>query len=253
MFTSISEIAKVSLGFKSLQNQFYYLNKTTIDTYGIESRFLKPLLKLRDMNSTLFFQNPGIPQWLFDCQISKNDLRGTGALKYIEAMADQRATQKKQSGKLQTIREALVAQGGSIWYALKARPHKHHVWLRKGINGVFSPFLFSTPTLLDQRLNSLTPATGIEWKELAAVLTTSLFSFSVEINGSAGMGAGVLEAATTKVQKYPVLDIRQLSEKQRGELVMLAEAVWKNESPVDWSHAAPTPGPALAALDKWAL
>ena len=253
MFASLTEIAKVSLGFKSLQNQFYYLDETTIDTYGIESRYLKPILMLRDMDSSIFFQNPGISQWLFDCRIPKRDLRGTGALKYIESMADRSAKQKKQSGKFQTIREALEAQGGNIWYAPKARPHKHHVWLRKAINGVFSPFLLSTPTLVDQRLNSITPVTGIGWKELAAVLTTSLFSFSIEINGSAGLGAGALEAATTKVQEYPVLDIRQLSKKKKGELVMLAEEVWNNESPVDWSDAIPKPGPALVALDKWAL
>ena len=253
MFVSMSEIAQVSLGFKSLQNKFFYLNKATIDTYGIESHFLTPLLRLRDMNFNLFFQNPDIAQWLFNCRVARSDLRGTGALKYIDAMADHAATEKKQSGKLQTIREALEAQGGSIWYAPKARPNKHRIWLRKAINGVFSPYLFTTPALVDQRLNSLAPTSGIEWKELAAVLTTSLFSFSVEINGSASMGAGALEAPTTKVRTYPVLNIRRLTGKQRVELVTLAEAVWKNECPMDWSHTAPTPGPALAALDKWIL
>ena len=253
MFVSMSEIAQVSLGFKSLQNNFFYLNKATIDTYGIESHFLTPLLRRPDMDFNLFFQNPDIAQWLFDCRVARSDLRGTGALKYIDAMADRAATEKKQSGKPQTIREALEAQSGSIWYAPKARPNKHHVWLRKAINGVFSPYLFTTPALVDQRLNSLAPASDIEWKELAAVLTTSLFSFSVEINGSASMGAGVLEAPTTKVRTYPVLNIRRLTGKQRVELVVLAEAVWKNECPVDWSHTAPTPGPALAALDKWIL
>ena len=253
MFVPISKIAQVSLGFKSLQNKFYYLDKLTIDTYGIESRFLTPVIRLPDMNSTHFVQKPNIARWMFNCQVNKSDLRGTGALKYIEAMADRSATQKKQSGKTQSIREVLEAQGGSIWYTPKARLNKHHVWFRKAINSVFAPFLFSTPTLVDQRLNSLTPAAGIKWQELAAILTTSLFSFSVEVNGSAGMGAGALEAATKKLQTYPVLDIRQLSEKQRADLIILAEEVWKNETPLDWLHTASEPGPALTALDKWTL
>ena len=51
----------------------------------------------------------------------KEDLRGTGALRYIEALADLSAAQKKQSGKSQTIREALEAQGGDIWYGAEGQ------------------------------------------------------------------------------------------------------------------------------------
>lgn len=253
MFVSLSEIADVSLGFKSLQNNFYYLDEETIKCYDIDARFCTPIVRLRDMDSSKFFQNPVIKQWLFVCRSKINDLRGTGALEYIEAMADQRATKKKQSGKSQTIREALEAQGSPTWYAPKARPKKQHIWLRKGINSVFSPYLFTKATSVDQRLNSIVPISDINWRELAAALTTSLFSFSLEINGSASMGAGVLEVTTTKMKTYPVLNIRQLSMKQRANLISLAESVWNTEAPIDWSCPTSTPGSKLVALDKWLL
>ena len=35
MFAELSSIAKVSLGYKSLQNNFFYLNQPTIDTFGV--------------------------------------------------------------------------------------------------------------------------------------------------------------------------------------------------------------------------
>lgn len=253
MFVPLSDLASVNLGFKSLQNSFYYVNKATIDTYGIEKRFLTPILMLRALDARQYLQSPKPDMWLFNCRDKKEDLRGTGALKYIEAMADRSAAEKKQSGKSQTIREALEAQSGGIWYAPKARPNKRHIWLRKAVDGVFAPYIFETPALVDQRCNSLSPHDDIEWKELAAVLTSTLFAYSVEINGSASMGAGALEAPTTKLRGYPVLDVRSLSAEDRETLVSLASTVWKDGPPVDWSDEDAQPNEALRQLDAWVL
>lgn len=253
MFVALSTLADVRLGFKSLQNPFYYINQATIDTYGIEERFLTPILMLKTMDTHAWLQSPTPEQWLFDCRETQEDLRGTGALKYIEVMADRSAARKKQSGERQTIKEALEAQGGGIWYAPKARPNQHHVWVRKAINAAFGPFLFETSALMDQRCNSLSPADDISWKELAAILTSTLFAYSVEINGSASMGAGALEAPTSKLRGYPVPDIRALSRKDRTTLVSLADSVWKSESPLEWSVEGTSPGNALQELDDWLL
>lgn len=253
MFVSLFSLAHVRLGFKSLQNAFYYVNQATIDSFGIEEEFLSSIVMLKATNSHIFWQSPTPDQWLFNCRTRKEDLRGTGALKYIESMADRSAAKKKQSGKSQTIREALEAQSGSIWYAPKARVNEHHIWVRKAIDGVFAPFLFEDSALVDQRCNSVSPADDIGWKELAAVLTSTLFAYSVEINGSASMGAGALEAPTRKLRGYPVADIRALSKKNRKTLVCLAAAVWKEESPVNWSAEGASPGKALQELDEWLL
>jgi hypothetical protein len=254
MFIALGKISTVSLGYKSLQNNFFYINKATIDTYGIEKKFLIPMLMLKDLDATAFEQSLKPTLWLFACKEKRGDLRGTGAFRYIEAMADRSASEKKQSGKKsQTIREALEAQSGGIWYAPKAKPHHHHVWLRKAIGAVYAPLLFETAALVDQRLNSISPDEGIEWKEIAAVLTTSLFAYSLEINGAASMGAGALEAPTTKLRDYPVLNVSKLKAPQRKMLVSLAEAVWNKEAPLDWSSDAWQPGPKLRALDEWII
>ena len=253
MFVELSKIADVSFGYKSLQNGFFYLNKATIDTYGVERKYLTPILKLRDMDTNAFHQSPSPTLWLFNCKEKRADLRGTGALKYIDAMAGRSAREKKQTGKSLTIREVLEAQGAGLWYAPKARPNRHHIWLRKAFDAVFAPFLFDTAALVDQRCNSVNPVSGIEWKELAAVLTSSVFAYSLEINGAASMGAGALEAPTTKLRSYPTLDITQLKPADRKKLVVLAEAVWTKEVPVDWSSSDGQPGAKLKALDQWLI
>jgi len=243
MFVELGHIANVNLGFKSLQNSFYYVNKATIESYGIEGRFLTPVVMLKDLRGSVYEQAPGAGLWLFNCKDKEADLRGTGALRYIEAMAIRSASDKKQAGKAQTIRTVLEAQSGGLWYAPKARPNRHHIWVRKAYNAVFAPFLFGKATLVDQRCNSVSPLGGVEWKELAAVLTTSLFAYSLEINGAASMGAGALEAPTTKLRSYPVLDASQLNPKMRKELVALAETVWGAEAPSIGPRRALSPAP----------
>jgi hypothetical protein len=255
MFTALKELAQVSLGFKSLQNNFFYVGAETINTYGIEKRFLRPISMLANLNPEAYLQQPEPDTWLFHCQEKLQDLRGTGAHRYIETMADHAANEKKQSGKTTTIREALEAQAGGLWYAPKALPHKRNVWIRKAFGGIYSPFLFNEPELVDQRLNSVTPLedADISWEELAAVLTNTAFSYSLEINGSSSMGAGVLEAPTTKIRDYPVLDIRKLDKAKRRQLVSLAKFVWANESPVDWTKERAAIGKRLRELDQWVL
>ena len=65
------------------------------------------------------------------------------------------------------------------------------------------------------------------------------------------MGAGALEAPTTKLRDYPMLDIRDLKATQRTKLVSLAKAVWTREAPGDWASQQWQPGINLKALDEW--
>ncbi|WP_298253918.1 hypothetical protein [Bradyrhizobium sp.] len=253
MFTALQNIADVSLGYKSLQNNFFYVNAATISTYGIEKKYLVPILVMRDLNASNYEQYLKPSHWLFACKDKRGDLRGTGAWRYIEAMADRSAAEKKQSGKNLTIREALEAQSGGTWYAPKAKPASHHVWLRKAVNTVYAPFLFKKATLVDQRLNSVSALGGVTWQEVAAALTSSLFAYSLEINGAASMGAGALEAPTTKLRGYPVLDVRELKKTERTKLVALAEEVWQHEQPTDWGASSWQPKIRLQKLDEWIL
>jgi hypothetical protein len=95
MFVPLSEIAHATLGYKSLQNDFFYVGKDTIQTYGIEKHYLKPIFMLKDFDSAAYIQTPEPRLWLFHCQDEERDLRGTGAYRYIQTMADRAAAQRK--------------------------------------------------------------------------------------------------------------------------------------------------------------
>lgn len=209
-FTTLDCIGDVSLGYKSLQNDFFYVDRETVETYGIEARFLKPLFRLRDMEPDAFVQTAKPRMWLFHCLKDENDLRGTGAYRYIHTMGSRGAARRKQAGAPQTIREALKAQGGSRWYARKAVPKRHRFWIRKAFDGRYAPFVFNKRVLVDQRCNAIEPVAEVPAETLGALLTSTLFAYGVEINGSASLGGGALEAPTRQLRGYPIFDGRVL-------------------------------------------
>jgi hypothetical protein len=249
---TLSEIAEIGLGFKSLQNSFFYVDKATIEHFSIEKQFLRSIFTMKDLDVNSYFQPAESSQSVFYCRESEADLKGTGALKYIREMENRPAAKVKQSGTVQiSIKDALEAQGAGNWYAPKAVLHESHIWLRKAFNTLFNPFIFESPVAVDQRCNFLKPKQGLKWDVLAAVLTSSVFSLSAESHGASSMGAGALELATKPLHDVKIIDIRGLDAGERSKLVELARQVWKEGEPNDWS--AQQPPKAVQMLDAWLL
>lgn len=249
---ALGELAQPGLGFKSLQNHFFYLDRNTIESYDIEKIFLRPIYRFKDLAANNYWQTAKASQYLFFCNRKESDLRGSGALRYIRAMASRPAVEKKQTGKRQSIQEVLEAQSGGLWYAPKAKPNQAHIWVRKAYGSVFAPFLFSTPRVVDQRCNFLEPKPGIDWEVIAAILSSSLFTLAVESSGGSSLGAGALEVPTKKLPEVLIPDVRHLTNPEQSELKLLAQNVWEKASPIDW-RAKQRPGPENQKLDSWFL
>src|SRR5437016_13858326 len=98
-------VAKVSLGFKSLQNQFFYVSKEEIKKYGIKKHHLEPIFQLGDLDPDKYKQTVKPVQWVFYCKDKEQDLHNTGALRYIRAMAKVPAAETKQTGKHRATKE----------------------------------------------------------------------------------------------------------------------------------------------------
>lgn len=249
---ALGDLADIGLGYKSLQNDFFYVSPETIATYGIEERFLHPIFKMKDFDGARYLQSPAPSLFVFTCRDDEVDLKGTGALKYIRVMAGRSANSKKQAAGGETISQALGKQGGKHWYAPKAARNPSRIWMRKAFGGVFAPFICEEPIVADQRCNFCLPKPGLTSDELAALLTSSVLAYSIEVNGSISMGAGVLEAPTSKIRDYPAPDVAEWSAKDRTELCKLARKVWMQELPVDWVTGQ-RPGPHLSELDEFVL
>lgn len=252
LIVSLGNISECHLGYKSLQNQFFYIDKKIATHYGIEKEFLLPILRLDNITPESYLQRIKSDKYLFFCERAEADLRGTGALRYIRDMAGRPSARKKQVRYQKTIKETLHEQSGSCWYAPKAIPHKAHIWMRKAFDATYAPFLFPGGAVLDQRCNFLTPCEGVSWQALATLLCSSIFALSVEAAGSASMGAGALEMPTRRLREVMVIDIRRLTAAQVRKLCLLGKRLWK-ETPINWKDSTQNPGPALRKLDQFLL
>lgn len=81
----LGHVADVRFGIKTGANEFFYLDEPTIKAWGIESEFLKPIIKSPRECQSVLVDPKGLSFRVFICNKSKAELRGTNALRYIEA------------------------------------------------------------------------------------------------------------------------------------------------------------------------
>ena len=78
----LGSVADVRRGFTTGANEFFYLDADKAATWGIEKEFLRPVIKSpRDYYGISI---GGSEVLMFWCRKTKDELQGTGALKYIE-------------------------------------------------------------------------------------------------------------------------------------------------------------------------
>jgi hypothetical protein len=81
----LGDIAEVRFGIKTGANEFFYLDDEAIKTWRIEKEFLRPVIKSPRECKSILIAPEALQNWVFICNKTKAELKGTNALKYIEA------------------------------------------------------------------------------------------------------------------------------------------------------------------------
>jgi hypothetical protein len=239
----LEDFVEIDLGYKTLMNAFFHLDREKIAQFGIEASYLEPVFALSDLDGTRFVQNTDPTKWLFTCDKPVTDLRGTGALRYIRFAQNQETGGKKQAGKtLSTWKDALSKQGGKYWYSPKAAVRRRRIALRKGIDTTYSPYIFERGVSFDQRLYVAAPHSGIDESVLIAYLLSSLFALSLEVNADMGQGDGVLTMGTKALRRLPSVDLGAISrDPVKRKLVVEASAAVLTGAPRDAQQLSADP------------
>ena len=80
----LGDIAEVRFGIKTGANEFFYLDAERIQAWGIESEFLKPVIKSPRECKSIRVDPRQLQFKLFMCHADRAALAGTAALEYIE-------------------------------------------------------------------------------------------------------------------------------------------------------------------------
>ena len=244
---SLVSCAVVYLGFKSLLNEFFYVDEQTIDHFGIESEFLHPIHTLKDLDELSYHQRLDPKHWVFTCRLEPSDLRGTGAGSYIQWGSLQETRARKQAQRVVKWPDAPALSSSKHWYWPAAPLHPARIALRKGIGRRYAPFLFDDPTLLDQRLYLLFPRPPVSTELLSAYCASTLLPWALEVDADLGLGAGVLTLGANSLRNIPVLDVASVAGTKHEIQILKAACELYEEEPPESSGLVSSP--AQRALD----
>ena len=80
----LGDIATVRFGIKTGANDFFHLTSERIDEFQIEAKYLSPVMTTPQESRRITVNPATLPMHMFMCHEGKDDLKGTGALAYIE-------------------------------------------------------------------------------------------------------------------------------------------------------------------------
>ena len=199
--------ARVQRGYTTGANAFFFLDSESIEKWGIETRFRRPLLKS--------LRNIKLRQVTFaDCSLQvllippKAKLMGTAAAEYVAW------------GEAEGCHRRRTCAARQPWYSLPGQEPAAIVFPKGIWDRHFAPLL-EGPIMLDQQLYQVHLAEGISPLAAAALLNSSWLGLQSELHGRVNLGEGVLWLAGYEVESLQVPDPRYMPPEQLAEITRL--------------------------------
>ena len=202
----LGEIAEVRFGIKTGANDFFYLKPLGSGSRPgllrvrngagwegeIEEEFLKPVVKSPRECRTIIIRPEDLKYRIFMCHRSREELKGTKALGYIE-------WGEKQGYHL---RPSLYSR--RWWWDLGIREFPIAVW-QKSVNDRHIQSVLPNGHLVDQRLYELTSENQLGEEGFAIILNSVFFWLVKELTGRVNLGEGALDTTVYEAKQTKVL------------------------------------------------
>ena len=193
---SLGDIAEIRRGFTTGANEFFYLNDEQIGEWGIESEFLKPVIKSPRECKSIRVDPSQLQFKLFMCHADKAALAGTAALAYIEW------------GESQGYHQRPSCRGRPSWWDLGQWSYPDMLW-SDAYNVRFGCFENAGDYFGDKRFFV------IEFKEknsaVSAYLNSTIIPLLIETEGISNLGEGVIYTNVYWLKTLPILSENHIS------------------------------------------
>ena len=192
MLMPLADIATVKFGLKTGANGFFYLNQEKIRKWGIEERFLKPVMTTPLESRSIFVDVSDLPNRLFMCHEDKRSLAGTGAIEYI------------LYGESQGFHRRRSVASRIRWYDLGNRL-PIQLAMNKLVGTTARSFWGSTALLFSDNFQEIRDP-DVPVGKLCTSLNSSLFQLMINLQGRTNFGSGVLEVQTYETENVSVVN-----------------------------------------------
>ncbi|MDH5266451.1 MAG: N-6 DNA methylase [Candidatus Bathyarchaeota archaeon] len=193
IFIPLKEVADIRRGFTTGANSFFYLSEDKIESWKIEPKFLKAVIKSPKESETGAVNPHNLKYKVLLVHKDKSKLQGTNVLKYI------------MWGEGQTYHDRPTCSSRERWYDLGRRKPAPILWVK----GIWARHI--TPynprgAYVDQQLYDVTPHDKKIGKILCALLNSTLTALFSELHGRVTFGEGVLWIATYEASRIPIVN-----------------------------------------------
>jgi hypothetical protein len=192
----LGDIADVKFGIKTGCNEFFYLAEEQIKEWKIEPEFLKPVIKSPRECKTILVDPSKLKYKIFLCNKSKQELKGTNALKYIEWGEKQ----KTKDGIF--WKDVPSVTGRALWYSLGAR-EPAHINFNYLINDFGTSFIGNC--FVSDNFHEIHTL-----KQIDLFLNSTVFWLFQNLFGRVSFGGGLLKIQTYELKQILTLETKNI-------------------------------------------
>ncbi|MFB3896626.1 MAG: Eco57I restriction-modification methylase domain-containing protein [bacterium] len=203
----LGDIAEVRRGFTTGANEFFYLDEQRIKEWGIESEFLKPVIKSPRECKRILIDPKDLKYKIFMCHKDKKELKGTAALEYISW------------GESQDFDSRPSCVGRSQWWDLGKQESFDFVVLRFRDKRNWNPINRSSSLFAGDIMfvGTWYDRTKVEINN--SILNSTLLILISEIYGRVNLGDGLLTTYGPEILKFEFLKAKTLDKRDCLRLI----------------------------------
>lgn len=218
----IRDIAPPARGGTTRVNEFFHINQTTIQKWGIDDEFCWPLIKSPSETDTILIDRSKLGLKVFVCRKDKDELRKDnqiGTLHYIEWGEQQIYKSGVQRG-MKWPDGPWVKDRKPGWYSLpKSETPFSQLFFTQAYGDRHIQRYCGEPIIPDTRLYYLSPDRNIA-EMISAVLNTSIVALLTELAGRVTLGDGVLELKVEDARDYLYIpDVRMFDNVSKNAIL----------------------------------
>ncbi len=203
----LGKIAKVTRGFTTGANEFFYLDEEAQKKWKIEEEFLMPLIKSPRECKKIVVEPNQLKYMVFICDKNKQELEGTNALKYINWGENQEIEIKgggDKGKKVKGYNNLETLKNRNLWYSLSCNLG-NAFWIKE-TNDRLGCFITKKDMICDCRLYYVKLSPAIQNFSNSTIM--ALFS---EVLSRSGLGAGAKSLMVYEVNKFLVMKVKKLN------------------------------------------
>jgi hypothetical protein len=171
---SLGEISEVKFGIKTGANTFFFLDAEQAAEWGIEPEYLVPVLKSPREANAIYVDTSQLPLYLFLCNSSKKQLKGTNALRYI------------QWGEAQGVHQGRSVAARNQWWSIGDRTAAH-------VNCNY---------LIHHLMNFYISSSSFS---VCASANSSISQLWINTTGRSNFGGGLLKVQSYEARQIPIV------------------------------------------------